>query len=412
MAQPALEKFSRRGLLLAAANTTLLPGTHGLQLIDGSSGREFDKVERNIDSAFLGGKPFSKKNKRAFIQGNMEPTPPTVPGHATNGIATVAPALLSCAMAQTLDEIYRITRYNPVSSSMPLVDAKWYHAGTLLEVTDARGNLSGLKMEIGERLMGQYRVQGDYSEIEEEALPTIDLSDFGEPTVAEHDNSELVIETVDGVSVDVHLWGKLLSVDFGNQIATKEYTEHKETGISERQPTFTMRFARPAKADFDPQAVSDNHSIITGYMLTREPDGRYTKLAVRGQIENVTDTDIDGDFGYEITGPCIPSSTGGDEFYLEFGDETFRVYFDFTQDKPEDVVAVYTQPVLVGEYTAPVTWSISAGALPPGLSINAGTGAITGTPTDQGSFAFTIQAVDSSAVPQTATLAGTLEIIA
>lgn len=134
MAQPALEKFSRRGLLLAAANTALLPGTHGLQLIDGSAGREFDKGERNIDRPHLGSKPFFKKNRRAFIQGNIEIIPPTVPGHATNGIATVAPALLSTAMAQVLSEGDRVTRYNPISTSMPLVDGKWYQSGTLLLV--------------------------------------------------------------------------------------------------------------------------------------------------------------------------------------------------------------------------------------------------------------------------------------
>lgn len=413
MAQPALEKFSRRGLLLAAANTTLLPGTHGLQLIDGSAGREFDKVERNIDSPHLGSKPFSKKNKRAFIQGNIEIIPPTQPGHATNGVMTVAPALLSTAMAQVLDVGQRITRYNPISTSMPLVDAKWYQSGTLLEVTDGRGNLSSIKMEIGERFVAQYRMQGDYSEVDEAALPTIDFDAFLPPTVATHDNSQLVIETINGVEVNLHLWGKLLSVDQGNTIATKEYTEHKETGISERNSTFTMRFARPAKADFDVQATSDAHHIITGYFKTVEADGRYTKLAIRGQIENVNDTDIDGDFGYEITGPCIPSSSGNDEWSIEAGDDTFHVYFNFDQDKPQGVVAVYEQPEVSGEYTAPLTWSISAGTLPDGLAINASTGAITGTPTTPGDSTFTISVTDSTVgTPLTATIAGTLTISA
>lgn len=405
MAQPALEKFSRRGLLLAADGTTLLPGTHGLQLIDGSAGREFDKVERNIDSPFLGSKPFSKKNLRAFIQGNIELIPPALPGDAVTGIATVAPALLSAAMAQTLSAGTRITRYNPISTAMPLVDAKWYQSGTLLAVNDARGNITGLKIEIGERFMGQFRVQGDYDEVDEASLPTIDLSAFTDPTIATHDNSELVIEDVDGTPLNLHLWGKLLSVDFGNQVATKEYTEHKETGISERSPTFTARFARPAKADFDVQAVSDAHSVIEAYIKVREPDGRYSKLAIRGQIENVNDADIDGDMGYEITGPCIPSSTGGDEFYAEFGDDTFAINGDATATGGNNGVAYsFTGYSLSGEYVAPVTWSISAGALPTGTTINAATGAITGTPSATGTFNFTVLATDSTGgTPLTAT---------
>ena len=54
--------------------------------------------------------------------------------------------------------------------------------------------------------------------------------------------------------------------------------------------------------------------------------------------------------------------------------------------------------------TSPVTWSLSQGTLPAGLSLNASTGAITGTPTTTGTSTFTVQASDSS-VPtaQTAT---------
>jgi hypothetical protein len=52
----------------------------------------------------------------------------------------------------------------------------------------------------------------------------------------------------------------------------------------------------------------------------------------------------------------------------------------------------------------PVTWAISAGALPLWASLNATTGAITGTPTNTGTSTFTVKATDSSTpTPQTAT---------
>jgi hypothetical protein len=44
----------------------------------------------------------------------------------------------------------------------------------------------------------------------------------------------------------------------------------------------------------------------------------------------------------------------------------------------------------------PYTWSISAGSLPAGLSLNANTGAITGTPTATGTTSFTVKVTDST----------------
>src|SRR6266478_8290419 len=49
----------------------------------------------------------------------------------------------------------------------------------------------------------------------------------------------------------------------------------------------------------------------------------------------------------------------------------------------------------VGGNTGPRIWTITAGSLPPGLQLNAASGAITGTPTQTGSFPFTAQVTDT-----------------
>ncbi|MDR2327040.1 MAG: putative Ig domain-containing protein [Acidovorax sp.] len=59
------------------------------------------------------------------------------------------------------------------------------------------------------------------------------------------------------------------------------------------------------------------------------------------------------------------------------------------------VNAAYSQTLVASMGTAPYTYVISTGALPAGLSLNATTGQITGTPTASGSFSFTIQVTDS-----------------
>lgn len=50
---------------------------------------------------------------------------------------------------------------------------------------------------------------------------------------------------------------------------------------------------------------------------------------------------------------------------------------------------------------APYTWSVSVGSLPAGLSLNASTGAITGTPTTVGTSNFTVRVVDSNGAAAT-----------
>jgi type II secretory pathway component GspD/PulD (secretin) len=66
----------------------------------------------------------------------------------------------------------------------------------------------------------------------------------------------------------------------------------------------------------------------------------------------------------------------------------------------------YDQILTATGGTTPLTWSVSAGSLPPGLSLHAQTGEITGTPTFSSgqapSFTFTVAVTDSSSTPLTA----------
>jgi uncharacterized protein YjdB len=57
----------------------------------------------------------------------------------------------------------------------------------------------------------------------------------------------------------------------------------------------------------------------------------------------------------------------------------------------------YSTTLAAAGGSAPYTWSLSAGSLPTGLSLNATTGLISGTPTATGTFAVTVKVTDSGA---------------
>ena len=68
----------------------------------------------------------------------------------------------------------------------------------------------------------------------------------------------------------------------------------------------------------------------------------------------------------------------------------------------------YTATLVASGGTLPLNWSVSTGALPPGLTLNASTGVISGTPSTSGSFAFTVQVAD--ALAQTASKALSISV--
>ena len=63
------------------------------------------------------------------------------------------------------------------------------------------------------------------------------------------------------------------------------------------------------------------------------------------------------------------------------------------------VGAPYSSTLAAAGGVPPYTFSLTAGSLPPGLTLNSSTGAISGTPTTAGSFSYTIQVSDSTGTP-------------
>ena len=79
---------------------------------------------------------------------------------------------------------------------------------------------------------------------------------------------------------------------------------------------------------------------------------------------------------------------------------------------PQGVVgASYNGTLTIAGGTAPYTWSVSSGQLPPGLSVSAASGAISGTPTSAGNFTFGVTVIDSSPSVQSATTTVSIPVV-
>jgi hypothetical protein len=320
MTQPALDYFTRRGFLCKIETTegtdaTPSNTTDGVLLLNGSVSTAFDTIERPVDTPYLGNDPISVANTRGLIEGDFEIFSPATPGQVSTGNYVQESLLLASGMAVTKSaSAPKSTTYSPISSAFPSATMYGWIVDKKRALLGSRGNITGLTMKIGDRFKGHLQMQGNYT-FSEVALPSI--TTYGTvPAVSTYLNSTLIINCAAASITNLSTWAKQLSIDFGNTLATAEYTTKKVNRITDRKGTFTLLIARTALADFNPWAIRDAGQILTLAYKLDEGGTLHTTLNVRGQIENISEQSIDGDSGWQITGRCIPSSAGNDEFSI------------------------------------------------------------------------------------------------
>jgi Putative Ig domain len=108
-------------------------------------------------------------------------------------------------------------------------------------------------------------------------------------------------------------------------------------------------------------------------------------------------------FTIAVSDSASPPHTGSASFTLVIAGQ---LAFTSTSLPNASVGATYNASCSTTGGIAPYTWSVSQGSLPPGLSLNTTTGAITGTPTANGNYSFGLQVSDSSTPQQTAKMVG------
>lgn len=125
------------------------------------------------------------------------------------------------------------------------------------------------------------------------------------------------------------------------------------------------------------------------------------------QITGVTPAHVAATDDVVVTNTDGQSATLVASFTFSSG--TFSIV---TNDMPNgNPTAPYFATILTASGTGPYAWSITSGSLPPGLSLNATTGVISGVPTANGTSSFTAQVVDSTPVPGPQTASKAMNLI-
>ncbi len=119
------------------------------------------------------------------------------------------------------------------------------------------------------------------------------------------------------------------------------------------------------------------------------PDG--LTLSASGRLSGTPTTD--GDFTFRVEVTDEDDATVSKQFTVTIA---AAPTLTFPGSLPRvDVGEAYDETLTRAGGTGPFTFSVSAGSLPPGLTLDPATGRLSGTPTDGGSYSFTVRVVDA-----------------
>ncbi len=182
------------------------------------------------------------------------------------------------------------------------------------------------------------------------------------------------------------------AVDSGNNFGTQSYTINIGGNSLILNPT---TLPNGVLASAYSQTVTATGGTGGPYTYSVSIGSLPSGLSLNGSTGAITGTpNTAGSFGFTIHAVDVSNNFGDRNYTISIGTNSLTVNPATISDGAVGVA--YSQTVNANGGTAPYTFAISSGALPTGLSLDANSGAITGTPSIAGAFTFTIQATDAN----------------
>ena len=133
-------------------------------------------------------------------------------------------------------------------------------------------------------------------------------------------------------------------------------------------------------------------------------------LAASGTISGMPTQAGSSSFTVQVTDSSSPAKTATQPLSIAVAAATAQLQVGTSSIPSGQVGVAYATTLLASGGTTPYSWSVSSGALPAGVTLNAATGQLGGTPTQSGTFPFVVQVKDSSnpALSATQSLSATI----
>lgn len=273
-----------------------------------------DTVMKEVDRPVLGGYGKSNINPHGIMSFDTYA--------AGSGTAGDAPAwgkiLRACGFAQTLtpgqDAVYELVSDGFESLTMSFLRS--VSSGTMLKylLTGCRGDMS-LEFNAGALPVFKFsNFMGSWAVPTEVALIAPDTSAFKEPIPVTKDNTPTV--TIDGYAAAM----KSYSVALGNKLTRRNIPNSQKTILSDRDVTMKMTIVAPDLTTKNFFTALQSHNGITYLSHVMEHGktaGNILRMeSARSQLTKMSETEVDGEQGWDMEFSLVPSDAGDDEFKI------------------------------------------------------------------------------------------------
>ncbi|MGK2926109.1 MAG: hypothetical protein ACSLE2_10850 [Lysobacterales bacterium] len=313
--------FDRAALLLKLEGTygtdpVPVGATDSILISNGRIRFSANKLVRELDRAYFGGRPFILTGRQAFVEFDIE----LMGAAAAGGSSPNWPVLRATGHAETLVAVTSAA-YNPVSVGFESVTAYFFIPSA--DASGARRHvISGIhgtitfNQSINNYGRGRVVLTGQEAVMTDNAFPAQTLTAFQDPVA--------ITNGTWSVTVDPAGAAPLFAVDCvelelaqGGRVQLYETSEQQRVAITARDTQGFMRIMSPALADVDFFALSAAHTRVNIQSVVTGGAGKNTTLSIgTAQLEYPELIDIDGAAGLRVPFSAIPTDAGNDEYQL------------------------------------------------------------------------------------------------